>query len=116
MPAAFTPLQWGPYGSMDVDSYELGMKSMWWDDRVRFNITGFYEELNDMQAQVNAVDPLAPRPVIPQLSRMPHRRMCPASKPEVITQLTEDLNINIGYGYTDADYSKFNSFDLNTGW
>ena len=112
---SFTPLQWGPYGSMDVDSYELGMKSMWWDDRVRVNITGFYEELNDMQAQVNAVDPLSSQAGYSTVIQNAASANVSGLEAEVITQLTEDLNINIGYGYTDADYSKFNSFDLNTG-
>ena len=52
-----TPLQWGPYDDMQVDSYEVGVKSMWLDNRLRFNMSVFYEDLSDMQTQVNAVDP-----------------------------------------------------------
>mgnify|MGYP003381392939 CR=1 FL=1 len=110
-----TPLQWGPYGSMDVDSYELGVKSMWWDDRVRVNITGFYEELNDMQAQVNAVDPGNTQAGYSTVIQNAASATVSGFEAEVITQLTENLNLNIGYGYTDAEYDEFNSFDLNTG-
>ena len=112
---SFTPLQWGPYGDMDVDSYELGMKSMWWDDRVRVNITGFYEELNDMQAQVNAVDPGNTQAGYSTVIQNAASATVSGFEAEVITQLTENLNVNVGYGYTDADYDEFNSFNLNTG-
>ena len=35
-------------------NYELGMKSQWLDHRVTFNITGFYEDIKDLQATTTA--------------------------------------------------------------
>lgn len=32
-----------------VTNYEIGMKSQWWDNRLQFNILGFYMEYDDLQ-------------------------------------------------------------------
>ncbi len=37
------------YGRERVDSLELGMKSDWWDNRLRFNVTGFYQWWDGIQ-------------------------------------------------------------------
>jgi iron complex outermembrane receptor protein len=110
-----TPLQWGPYDDMDVDSFELGMKSMWWEDRVRFNATAFYQELNDMQAQVNAVDPGNAQSGFSTVIQNAAEATVAGFELELIAQFTENFNLSAGYGYTDADYDEFDSFDLYTG-
>lgn len=110
-----TPLQWGPYDDMEVDSYELGLKSMWWDNRLRFNITGFYEDLSDMQAQVNAVDPGNQQSGFSAVIQNAADATVAGLEVELIAQLTENLNINAGYGYIDAEYDEFESFDPITG-
>jgi len=35
----------------DTMSYDLGLKSTWWDARLRFNATAFYTEIDDYQSQ-----------------------------------------------------------------
>lgn len=110
-----TPLQWGPYEDMEVASYELGIKSMWWDNRLRFNLTAFYQDLSDMQAQVNAVDPGNQQSGYSAVIQNAAEATVAGFELEVIAQLTENLNINAGYGYTDADYDEFDSFDPVTG-
>jgi iron complex outermembrane receptor protein len=54
----------GPVGSFDmtfdpeeVTSYEVGMKSYWWDRRVRLNVAAYYSEFDDMQLAF-VVDPI----------------------------------------------------------
>ncbi|WP_162846143.1 TonB-dependent receptor [Seongchinamella sediminis] len=111
---SFTPLQWGPYDDMETDSYELGAKSMWWQNRLQVNVTGFYQELTDMQAQVNAIDPNGQVGFSAVIQNAAEATVIGAEV-EVIAQLTEGLNINAGYGYTDAEYDEFESFDPLTG-
>lgn len=110
-----TPLGWGPYADMEVDSFELGAKSMWWDDRVRFNLTAFYQELTDVQSQVNAVDPGNQQSGISAIIQNAAEATISGFELELIAQLTENLSINAGYGYTDAEYDKFESYDPSTG-
>ncbi len=44
---ATTPTSMGPYNPETVDSYEVGMKSEWWDNRLQFNLTYFRAEYQD---------------------------------------------------------------------
>ncbi|MCB1677564.1 MAG: TonB-dependent receptor [Halioglobus sp.] len=110
---SFSPLQWGPYDYMTVDSYEIGMKSDWLDNRVRVNLGIFYEELDDMQSQVNAVDPAAGG--FSTVIQNAAKATVEGFEAEVILRLVEGLTISAGYGYVDAEYDEFLSFDNNSG-
>jgi iron complex outermembrane receptor protein len=39
----------GPFNPEFVDTYEVGLKSQWFDHRVQFNIAGFYNNWDEMQ-------------------------------------------------------------------
>ncbi|HEY4211152.1 MAG TPA: TonB-dependent receptor [Steroidobacteraceae bacterium] len=41
-----------PYYGEHVNAYELGLKSEWFDHRVRFNVSGFYYDYTDMQVTI----------------------------------------------------------------
>lgn len=110
---SFSPLQWGPYGDMKVDSYEVGIKSDFMDNRVRFNLGLFYQELQDMQAQVNAVDALAGG--FSTVIQNAAEATVQGFEAEVIVKLLPGLTVNGSYGYVDAEYDEFLSFDNNTG-
>jgi iron complex outermembrane recepter protein len=110
-----TPLQWGPYDDMQVDSYELGVKSTWMESRLRLNLTAFYQNLSDMQAQVNAVDPGNTQGGFSIVIQNAAEATVAGFEAELILRLTEGLDISGGYGYIDAEYDEFNSFDVNTG-
>ena len=46
---------WNPYDDQEVDSFELGFKSGFWDRRARLNVTAFYALNKDAQIQFNRV-------------------------------------------------------------
>jgi iron complex outermembrane receptor protein len=48
-----------------VWTYELGLRSDWWDKRVRLNATAFYSDYKDFQIQINksVTDPVTGKPV-----------------------------------------------------
>ena len=109
-----TPLQWGPYDDMQVDSYEVGVKSMWLDNRLRFNMSVFYEDLSDMQTQVNAVDPGSQggySTVVQNAASATIKGL----ELETIVMLVPGLDITAGYGYVDPEYDEFLSFDNISG-
>lgn len=112
---ANTPLQWGPYDDMQVDSYEVGLKSDWWDNRARFNLTAFHQDLSDMQAQVNAVDPGNTQGGYSIVIQNAAEATIVGLEAELILRVSQSLDISAGYGYIDAEYDEFNSFDINTG-
>ena len=39
----------GPFKTETVDTFELGTRTDWWGNRLRFNLTGFYTAYNDKQ-------------------------------------------------------------------
>lgn len=39
----------GPFRTETVDTFELGARTDWWGNRLRFNLTGFYTAYNDKQ-------------------------------------------------------------------
>ncbi len=47
-----SPASVGPYDSEMRNSSEAGIKSQWLDDRLRVNLTGFYDRFHDMQLPV----------------------------------------------------------------
>ncbi len=49
-------VMWNPYDDMRVDSYELGVKSSFWDNRARLNATAYYEDIKDNQLQFNDIN------------------------------------------------------------
>jgi len=41
-----------PFGPEHLTAYEIGLKSMWFDDRVRFNLAGYYSKYRDIQTEI----------------------------------------------------------------
>ena len=110
-----TPLQWGPYDDMQVDSYELGLKSTWMDNRIKFNITAFYEDITDAQVQVNAVDSQnTAQGGFSTVVQNAAEATVIGLETELVVLLAQGLDISAGYGYTDAEYDEFIAFDPNT--
>lgn len=98
---------WGPYDDMQADSYEIGVKSMWLDNRVRLNAAVFYQDLTDMQAQINVIDNGT---WITQVQNAAEATI-KGFELEALLKVIDGLDISAGYGYVDADYDKFMSPD-----
>ncbi len=109
---SFTPLQWGPYDEVKLDSYEIGMKSNWMDNRVKLNMAAFYEEITDVQAQVNSVDPDGQGGFSVVIENAAEATIT-GFEAEVLIRLIEGLDISAGLGYTDAEYDKFISVGVD---
>ena len=68
-----------------------------------------------MQAQVNAVDPGNTQGGFSIVIQNAAEATVNGVEAELIVRLIEGLDISAGYGYIDAEYDEFNSFDINTG-
>jgi len=111
-----TALQWGPYGDMQVDSYEVGIKSNWADNLVKFNMAVFYEDLTDMQTQVNAVDAdNAGAGGFSTVVQNAAEATITGLETELVVHMMSGLDISAGFGYVDPEYDEFISFDNLTG-
>ncbi len=111
-----TALQWGPYDDMQVDSFEVGIKSNWADNRVKFNMAVFYEDLTDMQTQVNAVDAdNAGAGGFSTVVQNAAEATITGLEAELVLHTLFGLDISAGLGYVDPEYDEFISFDNLTG-
>lgn len=101
-----------PYQEETVDSYELGLKSTWLDQRVTANMSAYYSKYDDMQLQTTDVaangSPLS-------LIRNAGESHILGLELELDVLLTSNWRIGIGYGLTDAEYDTFNTLDPVTG-
>lgn len=53
-----TPADIGPYEPETVDTYEIGVKSEWFENRLRLNLSAFYNSYDDKQEEIIKPDPL----------------------------------------------------------
>lgn len=102
---AFKPTANGPGEIVAVDpetviSYELGIKSDWWDGRARVNGTVFLYDYENYQT--NQLDPGTATQI---LSNMPEARLQGAEL-ELQLMPVENLSISFGMGYVDAEITK----------
>ena len=93
--------QLAPFDEETVLAYEVGIKSDWYDGRVRFNGSIFYYDRKDVQQ--NAADPDS----VVAIKRIANIGDVEISGAEVdLTWLaTEQLTLTLGLGTTDAEVS-----------
>jgi len=99
------PLDIGPYSPEYIDSFEVGMRSDWFEKRLRANVAVFYSKWDDMQVP-NSVfrgDP-------PQASSTILNAASATSKGvelEVDYAPSVAFNVHASLGYLDATYDEF---------
>lgn len=84
-----------------LDAHEIGLKWQGWDDRLRINSAIFSAEYDEIQ--VTFFDRLG-GPVTANAGTAEIRGF----EVELTALLTENLLVDLGYGYTDAKYSRIN--------
>jgi iron complex outermembrane receptor protein len=99
------PLDIGPYDPEYIDSYEVGMRSDWFDRRLRANVAVFYSKWDDLQVPQSVFrgDP-------PQASSTILNAASATSKGaelELEAAPTDGLKIRASVGYLDAAYDEF---------
>jgi iron complex outermembrane receptor protein len=93
-----------PYDPEFVDSFELGVKSQWLDNRLRFNIAGFFTDYDDKQEQV-----VVPSPLGGQQTIVANAGKAKISGVEIEAQAApiDPLLIFFTMGWLDAEYDEF---------
>lgn len=101
----------GPYEPETVDGFELGLKSEWFDNRLRGNLALFLNKYKDLQRTI--IRPL-PGAINPQetVTQNAADATIKGIELELIAIPVEGLQINGNVAYLDAKYSAFCA-DLN---
>ncbi len=86
----------------EMISYEVGIKSVWWDNRLRLNMAGFYSEYTDMQIQQ-----------IIDNTKIFLTDVFNAGEAEIegfeldlTAVLSQGLTATLAYGYTNAEFTE----------
>jgi iron complex outermembrane receptor protein len=102
-----------------ADSYEIGLKSEFWDNRGRFNITGFWVDYSNLQKQI--VVPITVNGQPNQVTRFFNAASARVKGIEAEATLmpTEGLTLRGVLGYQDAGYRSYVTpipagYDLST--
>lgn len=82
-----------------VDSFEIGAKTQFFDRRVRLNLAAFTMKLKGYQ--ISALDPLT----LTTRSFNAGNLRSKGFELELLALVTEGLQVNVGYGYTKANYT-----------
>jgi outer membrane receptor protein involved in Fe transport len=97
----------GQFKPETLETWELGLKSDWLDGRLRFNAAAFYNEYTDQQVPFFFTDPL---------TGLLNTTVINAGETEVqgfeietVWRPVDALTLSLGYIYTDAEYTDFNS-------
>jgi iron complex outermembrane receptor protein len=89
-----------------VDTFEVGVKSELWDNRIRLNATAFYTDYTDKQEDIIQADPTgAVGTVILNASDVEMMGL----ELEFTALLTEKLTVFANFGYIDSEYSEFDA-------
>lgn len=100
-----------PYDPEVVDSYEVGMKSEWFDRRLRTNMAFFYAKYNDMQVTVQR----AVNNNTDVASQVLNAAKSTIKGAELEAQLavTDQLQLIANIGYVDPKFDNVDFFDPN---
>ncbi|QZH74306.1 MAG: TonB-dependent receptor [Erythrobacter sp.] len=101
-----------------ANSYEVGFKSELFDNAMRFNLTGFYVEYNDLQRQLNV--PLVVNGSPNQVTIFVNAASAEVAgiEAELTAEPTDNLLLRAVLGYQDAQYGEYDAptagYDLST--
>lgn len=101
-----------------ADSYEIGFKSDWLDNRLRFNLTGFYVEYNDLQKQLNVPIVVNGNPNQVTIFVNAASANVKGIEAELTAEPFEGFLLRGVLGYQDAEYDAYDApgagYDLST--
>jgi iron complex outermembrane recepter protein len=98
-----------PYNEENVTTYETGIKSDWWDKRVRANLTLFYNDYQNLQQTATVISPVNDTPVSVRTNAgSAHTE---GAEFETVVEPVEGLQWTNNASYLDTRYDSF----LNAG-
>lgn len=93
------------YNAENVDTYEIGAKTAWLDNRLIFNVAGFFNDYTDQQVGIQRVDPLTgvTLSAIANAGKVEIKGI----EVETVWRATQQITLSGSYAWTDAEYTEF---------
>ena len=92
-----------PYDPETVDSVEVGLRSDWFNNRLRFNLTGFYAEYKNQQVEIIRASGTATETLVENAAKSTHKGV----ELEIVAIPFDNLTLRSAVGYLDAAYKEF---------
>ncbi len=102
------PASPGPYDEERVDAFEGGIKSDWFNGRIRTNLSGFYNDFKDLQRTVIGSSLVVNEEILNAADAT-----IIGFEAEMTVLPFENLQVDFSLGYTDASYDRFEGFDVD---
>ncbi|RYY26667.1 MAG: TonB-dependent receptor [Sphingomonadales bacterium] len=102
------------YDPEKLTSYEVGAKTSWLDNRLTFNVAGFYSEYRNIQLTVQSVDPVTNANI--RTTRNAGTSNIKGFELEAAAAPVRGLNLNLGVGYVDAKFDTLTAAALASGF
>jgi iron complex outermembrane receptor protein len=99
----------GPTREEENNTYEVGLKTDFADGRVRLNVAAFYNEITDIQRELNRSDPDV---IVFQATLNAGDVTIKGAELDLIALLTDNLSINASVGVQDSEYDRIDPFVL----
>ncbi|MBM4384359.1 MAG: TonB-dependent receptor [Deltaproteobacteria bacterium] len=108
---ATTPTSIGAYNPETVDNYELGLRSDWFENRLRLNLTYFHAKYdNKQESQIYAFG-TATETIVDNAAQA----IINGIEAETQYLLTDELMLRGAFGWVKGSYDKFEAFNRVTG-
>jgi iron complex outermembrane receptor protein len=107
--AIFIPSTVDGYGPETIDSWEVGLKGAFLDRTLFLNFAAFYSDYKDQQVTVQAVQP-PPNVGVASVVDNAGQAEIYGFELEMRALPTDNLQLNLAFGYTHAEYKEFLTF------
>jgi iron complex outermembrane receptor protein len=110
------PQDIGPYNPEYVDTVEVGVKSEWFDNRLRLNGTFFYNWYSDIQlASIYFIEDEFGNTINGNTIQNAASADTWGFEGEIVAVPVDGLTLNASFGYLNAKYNEFQFFDATIG-
>lgn len=93
-----------PFDPEEVVTYEAGIKSQWFNDRLRANAAVYYNDYTDIQVVVVQADPVSGQ-VFNRVENAGEAEI-KGFEIETLARLAAGLDLSAGVGFTDAEFTE----------
>lgn len=95
-----------PYGQEQVDNYEVGIKSDWFDRRLRLNVNAFYSKFDGLQRSLVTPTPSSPNGVTTVNQNLADMKSY-GIEAEISARPVDQLTIYTNIGWNKASYTAY---------
>jgi iron complex outermembrane receptor protein len=97
------------YDPETADTFEVGAKTTYWDNRFRLNLAAFFTKYEDFQARVSGIDTIPGQPVPSPVLSVLNAGSLDIQGFEIESVLipVRNLTLDAQVGFLDADYKEF---------